>query len=56
MPQGFFMRVAKEIGISLPQRNHYGIGMTFLPQDEELRSKVKALMDEVCPTLRGHSS
>jgi glutamate synthase (NADPH) large chain len=47
MPEAFLIRVAAEIGIDLPPRNYYGVGMAFLPQDAELRTRVKATMDEV---------
>jgi hypothetical protein len=47
MPESFLIRVTAELGIDLPPRNYYGVGMCFLPTDESLRSQVKALMVEV---------
>ena len=47
MPEAFLIRVAAEIGIDLPPRNYYGVGMAFLPQDADVRGRVKKLMDEV---------
>ena len=49
MPEAFLIRVASEMNIDLPPRNHYAVGMTFLPQDAELRRSVKSLMDEARP-------
>lgn len=47
MPQEFIIRVTSELGIDLPPRNYYGVGMCFLPTESELRAKVKTLMNEV---------
>lgn len=47
IPQEFIIRVTSELGIDLPPRNYYGVGMCFLPTESELREKVKALMNEV---------
>lgn len=47
IPQEFIIRVTSELGIDLPPRNYYGVGMCFLPTDSDVRQKVKNLMDEV---------
>lgn len=47
IPQEFIIRVTSELGIDLPPRNYYGVGMCFLPTEAQLRDKVKALMNEV---------
>lgn len=49
MPEVFLKRCATEMGFELPPRKEYGVGMAFLPQDDELRASVKASMDEVQP-------
>lgn len=49
MPESFLIRVTAELGIDLPPRKYYGVGMVFLPTDETLRSQVKATMMDVRP-------
>ena len=53
MPESFLIRVTSELGIDLPPRNYYGVGMAFLPQEDSVRSEVKELMDTVrcCSTI-----
>ena len=34
-PHRFFQRVCKEIGFELPEDDHYGAGLVFLPKDSE---------------------
>ena len=38
----FFSESCKQLGISLPDVGQYGVGMLFLPQDEEARLKLEA--------------
>lgn len=47
MPESFLIRVTAELGIDLPPRKYYGVGMVYLPTDETLRSQVKSTMMEV---------
>lgn len=49
MPESYLIRVTAELGIDLPPRKYYGVGMVFLPNDETLRSQVKSTMMEVRP-------
>lgn len=51
MPESFLIRATSELGIHLPPRNYYGVGMAFLPQDASVRSQVKELMDTVRSSL-----
>ena len=37
LPHAFFRKVESEIGIHLPEEKYYGVGMVFLPKDEEQR-------------------
>lgn len=52
IPQTFFIRATAELGIDLPPRNYYGIGMVFLPTDDEQRRQAKALIEKVCARRR----
>ena len=47
IPQEFIIRVTSELGIDLPPRNYYGVGMCFLPTEDDMRENVKKLMNEV---------
>lgn len=49
MPESFLIRVTAELGIDLPPRKYYGVGMVYLPTDSTLREQVKATMMEVRP-------
>ena len=49
MPESFLIRVTAELGIDLPPRQYYGVGMVYLPTDDTLRAQVKATMMEVRP-------
>ena len=48
IPDDFFQAKTKEIGISLPQVGEYGVLMTFLPHEEEIRNKIKGIFEELC--------
>lgn len=39
IPHDFFERKASELGLELPRRRRYGVGMVFLPPDEEDRKE-----------------
>ncbi len=39
IPDEFFQRVSKENKITLPVKGQYGVGMIFLPQEENLQKK-----------------
>ncbi len=41
-PHSFFKRVTHELGFDLPEARHYGVGMMFLPREDDLRSSVEA--------------
>ena len=53
IPHEFFAHVAEEEGIKLPKRGQYGIGMAFLPQEDEKRQEVKRILSEVAKA-QGH--
>eukprot|EP00198_Chlamydomonas_reinhardtii_P003746 XP_001693082.1 glutamate synthase, NADH-dependent [Chlamydomonas reinhardtii] len=56
MPDGFFQAVLmEEQGLKLPPLGAYAAGQVFLPQDEEVRQKVKDICDRVATSL-GHVS
>ncbi|HIF13069.1 MAG TPA: glutamate synthase subunit alpha, partial [Dehalococcoidia bacterium] len=41
-PHSFFKRVTHELGFDLPEARRYGVGMMFLPREDDLRSSVEA--------------
>jgi glutamate synthase (NADPH) large chain len=51
LPHKFFQKVAKETGFTLPQPGQYGVGFIFLPQNEGLRKKCVAVLEEVITEL-----
>lgn len=44
LPDVFMRKVASESGIQLPPAGHYGVGMTFLPNDEKLRARCESAL------------
>ncbi|WP_195914052.1 glutamate synthase large subunit [Planomicrobium sp. YIM 101495] len=47
IPHRFFLKQCAKENIHLPEEGKYGIGMLFMPQDQELRMKVKAIMTRI---------
>ena len=47
MPHAFFKKECARIGIELPNEQAYGVGMVFLPPDDEARRVSEALIEEV---------
>ena len=43
----FFHRAAMDIGVRLPGKGEYGVGMVFLPQDEVLRRQCEGLFETI---------
>ena len=39
IPHHFFAKVCLTEGVTLPREGHYGVGMLFLPQSEEIRGQ-----------------
>jgi glutamate synthase domain-containing protein 2/glutamate synthase domain-containing protein 1/glutamate synthase domain-containing protein 3 len=46
IPDAFFRRVTKDIGIDLPKAGRYGTGLVFLPKDEQDTAKIKARFEQ----------
>ena len=44
----FFTKAALEIGIELPDKREYGVGMFFFPQDELKCSQAKKMLEIIC--------
>jgi glutamate synthase (NADPH/NADH) large chain len=44
VPDAFMRRECDRLGISLPASGEYGVGMIFLPQDDEARARCEALI------------
>ena len=47
MPHEFFVQRCAELGISLPDYGHYGVGMVFLPQDSAQRRACEQMVERV---------
>jgi glutamate synthase (NADPH) large chain len=47
IPHKFFARKAKDLGIDLPAPGEYGIGVLFMPRDEERREALRKTWEEV---------
>ena len=47
MPHEFVAAAFGRIGISVPERGSYGVGMTFLPRDAEERSRCEAAVERI---------
>ena len=47
MPDKFLRAVTKEDHIELPPAGHYGVAMTFLPPDKQLRQKIEERFEQV---------
>eukprot|EP00899_Mesostigma_viride_P020127 jgi/Mesvir1/28115/Mv04695-RA.1 len=52
IPFDLLSRLVKEdVGVDLPQRGSYGVGMVFLPKNEKTRAAYKAVATLVCKEL-----
>ena len=47
IPHEFFVAEADNLGISLPEVGHYGIGMMFLPKDNVLRAQFEKIVEKI---------
>ena len=47
LPHEFFQTKAAELGLELPRRRRYGVGMVFMPDDEALARECEAIFEEV---------
>src|SRR4029078_9744684 len=47
MPDKFYRRKCKELGINLPKEGHYGVGMTFLPKDLVARRECEKEFEKI---------
>src|SRR5437762_4925205 len=45
-PHKFFVKKAKELGFSLPERDQYAVGFLFMPHDAEWRAKIHKIYEE----------
>ena len=48
----YFQDIAKEVGLELPEKGTYGVGMTFLPKDERLKRRCKSHILACCKELK----
>ena len=46
MPHAFFSREAGRLGFPLPAEGLYGVGMLFLPRDDEKRSRARDIVED----------
>ncbi len=47
IPHAFLRRVCREIGVSLPEAGAYGVGMMFLPPNDDQRALAESLIERV---------
>ena len=47
IPHRFFKRKGMELGMDMPHRRRYGIGMVFLPNDPEARTQIEEIFARV---------
>ena len=47
MPHEFFVGECTQLGIELPERGQYGVGVVFLPQDQDQRRACEAIIENV---------
>ena len=47
IPHEFFVAETDNLGISLPEVGHYGIGMMFLPKDNVLRAQFEKIVEKI---------
>jgi glutamate synthase (NADPH/NADH) large chain len=45
-PHKFFVKCAKELGFTLPERDQYAVGFLFMPQDAQWREKIRKIYEE----------
>jgi glutamate synthase (NADPH) large chain len=53
IPHKFFKKVCSALGITLPAPGSYGVGMLFLPNDEDLRKRAKFIIEEAIRNKHG---
>ncbi len=46
IPDAFFREVCPDLGIDLPPEGDYGVGMIFLPKEEDMRTSFKRLIEK----------
>ncbi|MCR5202901.1 MAG: glutamate synthase large subunit [Lachnospiraceae bacterium] len=47
IPHRFFAKKMKKLGVELPDRRKYGVGMFFFPQDELARRQAKSMFEVI---------
>ncbi|WP_088103353.1 glutamate synthase large subunit [Halalkalibacter urbisdiaboli] len=47
IPHRFFEKVCSAEGMTLPEEGQYGVGMLFLPQDEQVRKSCEQKVEEI---------
>ncbi len=47
IPDRFFRQVCPPLGIELPEAGAYGVGMLFLPQEEDARRRCEQIVEEI---------
>ena len=52
LPHKLFSGVSSELGINLPAHDEYGVGMVFLPSDNQTRTELEAIVER-CITSEG---
>ncbi|TAL32382.1 MAG: glutamate synthase large subunit [Spirochaetes bacterium] len=54
VPHRFFVKIAGENGFTLPEPGNYGVGMMFLPMDDERRARALGIIGDVAGREGAH--
>ncbi|MEO1199675.1 MAG: glutamate synthase large subunit [Pseudomonadota bacterium] len=47
IPDRLLREECASLGITLPEQGHYGVGVMFMPEDDEIRGKIAAIVERV---------
>ena len=57
MPHEFNLKIATEMGVTLPPKGEYGVGMMFIDKDPTIKAMQRKLIERAAKVrfLRGHA-
>ena len=55
IPHRFFQREAERLGLDLPKRRRYGVGIVFFPADPRQRAACKQTFEDMIRDESGHA-
>ena len=50
IPHEFFFEECNKLGFTIPKKDKYAVGFFFMPQDKNLQSRIKSLIENVATT------